>query len=148
MEMVVQKVLDEADRLVVHLLAQVVHQLDAVVREGIVACGDHDAAVKAVHPRDVGHRGGGGDVQEEGLPAGCGDAAHQRVLQHVARAPGVLADDDPGGLLAALALFALRVVPAEEPADQKGMLCGEGRSRLPAEAVCSKVLSHRFSVLL
>ncbi len=141
----VQPVLDETDHLVLHLLAQVIYELDAVVVEGVVACGDHDAAVKAVDPRDVGHRGGGGHVEEIGLSAGGGDATDERVLEHVGGAAGVLADDDPCGVTRSLSSLLLRVIPADEPSDLVGVVCRQGRARLSAKAIRSKVSSHLFS---
>ena len=94
-----------------------------------MAGGNHDAAVKVVHPGDVGHGGRGGDVEHVGVRAGGHQAGYQGVLEHVAGAAGVLADDDAGGaLFGGAALLCgpgpfFCIVPAEETADFIGVVC-------------------------
>ena len=56
--------LDEGDDTLVHLLAEGVDELDAVVGVGVVGGGDHDAAVEILGPGHEGDGGGGGDVQQ------------------------------------------------------------------------------------
>ena len=60
----VDVVLDLADRLLIHLLSAAVKQLDAVIVVGVVGSRDHDAAVKVIHPGDVGHAGRRGDMHD------------------------------------------------------------------------------------
>ena len=134
---VVDVLLDLQDRLLVHLLAFAVEELDAVVVERVVAGGDHDAAVKVVHAGDVGHRGRGGDVHDVGVRAGGHQARAQRVLEHVGGPAGVLADDH----LALLAL-ARAVVPAQEAADLDRVLKRQRLVGFAAEAVRAEIFSH------
>ena len=150
LQLAVQVSFHEGDGLLVHLLALAVDQLDAVVIVGVVGCRDHDAAVKAVHPRDVGHAGGGGDVQKIRVRAGSHQAAHQAVLEHIGRAPGVLADDDAGraflagqALLRRAAAFFI-IIPAQEPAYLVCVVGGQGDIGFPAEAVGAKIFTHTF----
>ena len=51
-------------QIVVHLLSFKVQKLDAVVIEGVVACGDHDAAVEIFGSGDIADAGRRRDVQK------------------------------------------------------------------------------------
>ena len=131
----VQVVLHQADGGLIHLLPLPVHQLDAVVVVGVVGGGDHHAAVKAVRPGDVGHGGGGGDVEQVHVRPGGRHARADGVLQHIAGAAGVLAYHDPGPACPA-------VVPAQEAAHLIGVPGGQIHIGLPPEAVGAEVFSH------
>ena len=141
-QLAVEVILNQKQRFFVHLLAAVVDELDAVVVVGVVAGRDHDAAVEVVHPRDVGHARRGGDVQQVGVRPGCHQAAHQRVLEHIRAAPGVLADHDAGRLAVAAALAQHPVVPPEKAPDLVGVVSGEFHICFPAEAVGAEIFSH------
>ena len=132
--------LDPVEDGLLHLLAVAVDELDAVVVEGVVAGGDHDAAVEVVGARDERHARGRGDVQQIGVGARGGETGAQRVLEHVARAAGVLADDDLG-------LVVPSVVPADVAADAEGVVDGQSDVGLAAEAVRPKVFTHVFYLL-
>ena len=141
-QLAVQIVLHQLQGLLVHLFATVVDQLDAVVVVGVVAGRDHDAAVEVIHPGDVGHAGGGGDVQQVGIRPRSHQSADQRILEHIAGAAGVLADHDARRIVVAIALAQHAVVPAEETADLVGVVCGEFNVGFTTEAVGAKVFSH------
>ena len=125
---------------VVHLFADSVHQLDAVVVKGIVACGDHHAAVKIFRARDVADAGRRGHVEQICVRPGGGDARGECAFVHIRGTAGVLADDDlrPG----AAALCA--VIPAEEAADPECVLGGEVLPGPAAEAVRSEIFTHQI----
>ena len=141
-QLAVEVILDEQQRFLVHLLAVAVDELDAVVIIGVVAGGDHDAAVKVVHAGNVCDAGRGGDMQQVGVRAGSRQACDEAVLKHVGAAAGIFADDDArrGGLAVALAQHT--VIPTEEAANLVGMVGGQSDTGLPAEAVSTKVFSH------
>ena len=142
-QLAVQIGFDQGDHALVHLLAQGIQELDAVVVIGIVGGGDHDAAVEILGPGHIGHGGGGGDVEQVGVRAGGHQTAHQGVLEHVAGAAGVLADDDPGGTLLALPAAELGEVPAQEAAHLKSVVRGQIHIGFPTEAVSTEIFSHR-----
>ena len=77
LQYMIQPVLNQRDGLIVHLLAHPVHQLDAVVMEGIVACRDHHAAVKAIHSRDITDRGCRRHVQKIRIRSACHQPSDQ-----------------------------------------------------------------------
>ena len=147
LQLAVQVGFDQGDGIFVHLFAGAVEELDAVVIVGVVAGGDHDAAVEFIHSGHVGDRGGGGHVEQVGVRAGCHHAAHQGILEHVAGSSGILADDDAGRLLLAVHPSQLAVVPAQEAADLIGVIGGQSHICFPAEAVCSKIFTHTFPFL-
>ena len=71
-------------------------ELDSVVLVGIVRGRDHDPGVGPhVADQERDPRGGEG-ADEDGIRAHRHQTALQRRLEHVAREPGVLADEDPG----------------------------------------------------
>ena len=113
----VDVLLDELKDVLVHLKAVAVDQLDAVVGVGVVRGGDHHTAVKRAVDDLVGNAGRGNDVQHVGVAARSHQARDKGALEHVARAAGVLTNDD-AGLLA----LASAVVPAHKTADLVGVL--------------------------
>ena len=142
MELAVNVVLHQQQGLLGHLFAVAIDQLDAVVVERVMAGGDHNAAVKIIHTGNVGHAGGGGDVEQVGICAGSSQARHQAVLEHIGTTAGVLTDDDAGRIRIAIALTELVVIPAEETAYLIGMISSQSDSGFTTEAIGSKILSH------
>ncbi len=121
-QVAVQVGFHQGDDAFVHFFAVAIDQLNAVVIVGIMAGGNHNAAVKTLRPDNIGHRRRGGNVQQVGVRAGGYQAAHQAVLKHIATAPGVLADDDPGRLVGTAAAGKLGIIPAQETTHLKGMI--------------------------
>ena len=148
MELAVDVVLHQQQGLLGHLFAVAVDQLDAVVVERVMAGGDHNAAVKIIHAGNVGHAGGGGDVEQVGIRTGSGQARHQAVLEHVGAAAGILADDDAGRLVVTAALPQCIIIPAQKTAHLVGVVGGQVHSGLATEAVCTKIFSHDPLLLL
>ena len=148
MELAVDVVLHQQQGLLRHLFAVAIDQLDAVVVERVMAGGDHNAAVKIIHTDNVGHAGGGGDVQQVGICAGSGQARHQAVLEHIAGAAGILANDDAGRLAVAAALPQCIIIPAQKTAHLVGVVGGQVHTGLATEAIGSKIFSHDSLLLL
>ena len=121
-ELAVEIILHQQQGLFGHLFAVAVDEFDAVVVERVVAGRDHDAAIKIIHTGDVGHAGGGGDVQQVGICTGSRQARHQAVLKHIRAAAGILADDDAGRVGVAVPLPDHVVIPAEEAAHLIGVV--------------------------
>ena len=82
-------------------------------------------------------------MEQVGIRTGGHQAAHQTVFKHVAGPAGVLADDDPGRLIKTGTAFQLAVVPAQETANLKGMVSGQIYIGFSAEAIGSKIFTHR-----
>ena len=135
LKLAVEIPLDLLDDVLLHLLARAVEQLDAVVVIGVVARADHDAAVKIVRPDDVGDAGCRGDMHQICIRARRGQARGQGVFIHVARTPGVLADDDGAFMLTP-------VIPAEKAPDAVRVLDRQVNVGFPAKAVSAKILGH------
>ncbi len=136
--------LDLILEVVVHLLALAVHQLDAVVIIGIMAGGNHDAAVEGLGAGDVADAGGGGDVEKVGVAAGGGDACGQGGLVHVGGTTGILADDD-AGLVAGVEGG---VMVAQEAAGEEGVAGRQVNAGLAAETVGAEIFAHRNTLLI
>ena len=135
MELAVDVVLHQQQGLLGHLFAVAVDQLDAVIVVGIMAGGDHNAAVKIIHAGNVGHAGGGGDVQQVGICAGSGQSRYQRILKHIAASSCVFSDYDSG-------LVVLSEIPSKITSYFKCMLYCKNYIRLTTETICSKIFSH------
>ena len=129
---------------IVHLLALAVHQLDAVVIIGIMAGGDHHAAVEALGAGDVADAGGGGDVEQVGIAAGGGDACGQGGLVHVGGTTGILADDDAG----LVASVKGGVMVAQETTGEEGVAGRQVNAGLAPEAVSAEIFAHGNTLLI
>ena len=103
---------------------------------------DHDAAIKVIHASDISHGRRGSDVQQVCVCARSGQACNQTILEHIRTAAGVLADNDAGRLVVAVALAQCVVVPAQKTANLVGVVGGQSDSSFATEAIGSKVLSH------
>ena len=109
-------------------------QLDAVVLEGVVARRDHHAEVEPLRPHEVRDGRRCRHMQQIGVGARGIQPRRERILKHIGRTAGILADDYPP---------ALRLAP-QKPADAKGMLRRERAICPPAKAVRAEI-SHRTS---
>ena len=143
----VQVLLHQVDGFLVHLFALAVDEFNAVVKEGVMAGGDHDAAVKFIHAGNIGHRGRRGDVEHIGVRAGGDQTCHQGILEHIGGAAGVLADDDTSFFIAALAALLFPEIPAQETADLISMISSQIDICFPTEAIGAEILSHHDSPL-
>ena len=107
-----------------------------------MAGGNHDAAVKAIEPRDERNGRGRRDMEKVRIRAGRGQPADERILEHIAGTAGILADDDARAGVVAIAALALAVVPAEKASHPVGMVSGQLLVRFSAESVRSEILAH------
>ena len=78
-------------------------------------------------------------MHDVGISTGSHQAGAERILKHVAAAPGVLADDD-------LCLLAdtSSVIPAQKTADLNRVLKCKYFIGFAAEAVCSEIFAHLY----
>ena len=100
--------LDPLLDLVRQLVAVAAEQLDAVVAIGIVRGRDNDADIGAQAARQHRDRRGRQRPDQHHVHAHRDEAGGQRRLEHVARKPGVLADDDEMLVRAVFEAFADR----------------------------------------
>ena len=107
-----------------------------------MASRNHDAAIKVVHAGNISYRRRGSDVQQVGVRAGSSQACDQTVLEHIRAAAGVLADDDTGGFVVAIALAEHIVIPAQKATNLVGMVGSQINTSFTTEAISSKILSH------
>ena len=134
----VDVIFDLEDRILIHLLTIAVQQLDAIVVIRVVRCGDHDPAVELIDPRDIRDGRRRGDVHDIGVGPTCHKACAERILEHVARSSGVLADQHLG-----LLALVRTVVPSEKPSNADRMLEVQCYIRFTAESICSEIFTHR-----
>ena len=126
------------DRLLLQFLAASIDDLDSVVIVWIVACGDHDTAVKLLGAYNIRYTRSSCHVKQIDICAGSGQSRYQRILKHIAAASRILADHDP----AAICFRLLSIVPAQETTYFIGVLHGQRHICLAAESVCSKIFTH------
>ena len=141
-ELAVDVVLHQQQGLLGHLLTVAVDQLDTVIIVRVVAGRDHDAAIKVVHAGNISYRRRSSDVQQVGVRAGSSQACDQTVLEHIGAAAGVLADDDTGGFVVAIALAEHIVIPAQKATNLVGMVGSQINTSFTTEAIGPKILSH------
>ena len=82
------------------LVAAAGDELDAVVREGVVGGGDHDAQLDVLGGRQVGDRRGGQDAHAGDVDAGGGQARADGVVEELSGGAGVTAHDRAGAAAA------------------------------------------------
>ena len=133
-------VLDELQHVLVHLKAVAVDELNAVIAKRVVARADHDAAIEAALYGLMRHARRGDHVQHVGVRATRDQATHQRRLEHIARATGVLAHDN-----ARLSTAVGAIIPAHKTANLISVLYRQPNVGLAAKAVGAKVL-HALSL--
>ena len=97
-----------------HFLAVAVDQFDSIVVVGVVAGGDHNAAVKVIHTGNVGHGRSGGDMEQISICTGSSQTSHQTIFKHIGAATRILTDDDTGRLFISVALTESIIIPAEK----------------------------------
>ena len=69
-------------------------ELDAIIRRRVVAGGNHDPHIRPHRAGQKPHRRRRHRPQKQHVHARAGQPRRQRVFQHIARKPRVLADDD------------------------------------------------------
>ena len=107
---------------------------------------DHNATVKVIHAGDVSHRRGGSDMEQVGICTGSSQTSNQAILEHIGAAASVLANDDAGRLVVAVALTQGVVVPAQKTTNLVGVVSGQRDSGFATEAIGPKILSpYSFS---
>ena len=134
-------VLDELQHVLVHLKAVAVDELNAVIAKRVVARTDHDAAIEAALHGLVRHARRWNHVQHICVRAARNQTAHQRRLEHIARATRVLTHDH-----ARLGPAPGAVIPTHKAADLVRMLYGQPNVGLAAKSVGAKVLHKRSSL--
>ena len=142
LDVLVEQRLDARLDLVGKLVAVGPEQLDAVVVVGIVRGRDHHAEIGAQRARQHRHGGRRDRAEQEHIHAGRAEAGDQRVLEHVAGKPRILADHDPVAVIAALERQAGGHADLHRQIRRHRKLVGP-----PANAVSSKILPrHRTQI--
>ena len=101
-QIAVEQLLDLRLDVVGKLVAVGAEQLDAIVLERIVRGGDHHADVGAHRARQHGDGRRRHGAEQQRIHADGGEARHQRIFDHIAGEPRILADDDAMAALAAI----------------------------------------------
>ena len=85
-------------------------------------------------------------MQQIGICTRGGQTSHQTVLEHIRATAGILANDDAGRLVVAVALTQGVVVPAQKTTNLVGVVSGQRDSGFATEAIGPKILSpYSFS---
>lgn len=142
MEFSVNIILYQQQSLLRHFLSVAIDQLDAIVVVRVVAGGDHNAAVEVIYTSDVSHRRSGSDMEQICICTRSGQPSDQAVLEHIGAAAGVLANDDAGGLVVAVARAQCVIISAQKTANLVGMVGGQINTSFPTEAVRSEIFTH------
>ena len=112
MKLAVDVVLHQQQSLLGHFLAVAVDQLDAVIVVGVVAGGDHDAAVEVIHAGNVSHGRRGGNMEQVSICSGGSQASNQAVLKHIRATASILTNDDTSRVDVTVALTQNVIIPS------------------------------------
>ena len=81
-------------------------------------------------------------MQQVSVCAGSGQTCDQTILEHIRATAGVLADDDAGRLVVAVALAKCVIIPAKEAANLISVVGSQINTSFTTEAISSEILSH------
>ena len=129
--------LDTLLNLSLDLLSVSVQKLDSVIIEWVMACGDHNTAVKILCTNCKGYTWCGGYMKKINICTGSGKTCNQSVLKHVAASSGVLADYDLG-------LMVTSVIPSHITSYLECIVNSQLNICLSSKSVCSKIFSHNY----
>ena len=85
-------ILNIGDRLLIHLLAVSIDQLDAIIIERIVAGRNHNTAVKILGSCHIRNRWCSRYMKQICICPGCCQTSYQRIFKHVAGTSGIFSD--------------------------------------------------------
>ena len=134
--------------LLVHLLPVSIDQLDSIVEIWIMACGDHNTAVKFIHSCHISHGRCGRDMEKICICTGSHQSANQCILEHIAGTAGILSYYDTCRSVVTVPAFQFSVIPAKKTAYFICMICCQVFICLSAEAICTKIFSHFYNLIL
>ena len=81
-------------------------------------------------------------MEQVGVCTGGSQAGNQTILEHIRAAAGILANDDAGRLVVAVALAQGVVIPAQKTTNLVSVVGGQRDPSFATEAIGSKILSH------
>lgn len=114
MELTVNIVLHQQQGILGHFFTVAAEQLNTVVIEGVVACGNHNATVEVIHSGNVGHGRSSRNMQQVGIrPGGC-QARDQVVLEHVQTPTSIFVDNVTSRIDVIIVLTQSVIVPSQE----------------------------------
>ncbi len=114
MELTVNIVLHQKQGILGHFFTVAVEQLNTVVIEGVVACGNHNATVEDIHSGNLGHGRSSRNMQQVGIrPGGC-QARDQVVLEHVQTPMSIFGDNVTIRIDVIIVLTQSVIVPSQE----------------------------------
>jgi hypothetical protein len=128
---------------VVELVSALREELDAVVRHGVVARGEHDAEVGADVDGQVGNRRRREDARSQHVDSGASESGDDGSLEELARRPGVASDDGDRPVSDEGARLGDDV--GRRDRQVKGQLRGEVSVRQASDAVGSEETVHNAS---
>ena len=113
-----------------------------------MACGNHNTAVKFIHSCHISHRRCGRDMEKICICTRSHQSANQCILKHIAGTAGILSYYDTRRRVVTVPAFQFSVIPAEKTAYFICMICCQVFICLSAEAICTKIFSHFYNLIL
>ena len=115
MELTVNIVLHQQQGILGHFFTVAVEQLNTVVIEAVVACGNHNATVEVIYSGNISHGRSSRNMQQVGIrPGGC-QAHDQVVLEHVQTPTSIFVDNVTSRIGVIIVLTQSVIVPSQEP---------------------------------
>ena len=118
-----------------HLMSRTVDHFNPVVIEGIVACRDHDAAVKVFCPYDIGNTRRCSDMEKVCVCSGSCQTCRQRILKHITASSCIFSYYNS-------CLVILSEIPAQISSHFECMLHSQYDICFSAETICPKIFTH------
>ena len=136
----VQICFDSLFYLCLDLLSVFVEKFDSVIIERIMACRDHDTAVKVFCAYCIGNAWGCCYMKKIRVCTGCSQSCNKCILKHVTASSGIFTDHD-------LCFVISSIIPSYITSNFKRMIHCQFYICLSTKSICSKIFSHNSSPL-
>ena len=135
LDLTIQISLDTCFNICGNLLSVLIEDFDSIIIKRIMACGNHDTAVKIFCTYHIGYTWSCGYMKQIGICSGCGKSCRKGILKHVTASSCILADHD-------LRLVISAVIPAEITSHTKCMICCKFYICFTTKTICSEIFTH------
>ena len=119
----IQIVFYQCDRSLIHLLAITVDQFDSVVIIRIMACRNHDPAIKFIRSCHISNRWCCCNMKQVSICSRCNKSTYQCIFEHVAGTSRILSNYNTCRCIITILTFYFSIVPSEKSSDLVRMIC-------------------------
>ena len=121
------------------LLTFTVDHFDSIIIVRVMACRNHDSAVKIFCPHHIGNTRCGSYMKQINIRTRSGQSCYQRILKHVTASSCIFSDHN-------LCFVAFSIVPSEKSSHFVGVFHGQIHICFSSKTICTKILTHNTNL--